>query len=197
MDYFRFKGIEENFMKAKGLILIYIGNGKGKTTAAVGMCARAAGAGKKVLFTQFVKSAKARAPGEWPQSSEVASLKKLRNITVKIFGRGFVGILGDDKLRLDHVDAAQKGLAWLKAEISKGKYGVVVADEIISAIELKLLTAGEVKSLFNLRDRFEALVMTGHRKYNELIADADLVTEMKMVKHPYYKGLVAQRGIDF
>lgn len=181
----------------QGLVIVYIGNGKGKTTAAVGLAARAAGAGKKVLFVQFVKSAKAKAPGEWPQSSEIAALKKFPRLKVKIFGKGFVGILGDNKLRLSHVTAAQKGLSWLKAEIRKNKYQAIIADEIISAIELKLLIADEVKELFRLRDNFEVLVMTGHKKYNKLISSADLVTEMKMVKHPYYKGLIAQRGIDY
>lgn len=181
----------------KGSIHIYIGDGKGKTSAAVGLAARASGAGKKVLFVQFVKSAQAKEAGEWPLSSEISVLKKLKNITVEVFGRGFVGILGDTKLRLDHVKAAQKGLERLIREIKSGKFQVVIADEIISAIELKLLTIDEVKKLYNLSDKFEALALTGHNKYNKLIAGADLVTEMKMIKHPYYKGRIAQRGIDF
>ncbi|MCL5435740.1 MAG: cob(I)yrinic acid a,c-diamide adenosyltransferase [Patescibacteria group bacterium] len=184
-------------MKHQGLVIIYIGNGKGKTTAAVGLAARAAGAGKKVLFVQFVKSAKAKAPGEWPQSSEIAALKQLSRVKVKIFGKGFVGILGDNKLHRSHVSAAERGLEWIQAEIQKNKYQTVIADEIVSAIELKLLTVDQVRALFRLRDSFEVLVMTGHKKYNKLISSADLVTEMKMVKHPYYKGLIAQRGVDY
>jgi len=183
-------------MKNKGLILIYIGNGKGKTTAAVGLAVRAAGAGKKVLFAQFVKAARAKRSGEWPESSEISALKKL-GIGVKILGKGFVGILGDNKSRLEHVVSAQKGLRWLKKQIKDNRFQIIVADEIISAVELKLLTLEEVASLFKLKEHFEAIVLTGHKKYNKLIADADLVTEMKMVKHPYYKGVIAKRGIDF
>lgn len=183
-------------MKSKGLILIYIGSGKGKTTAAVGLAARAAGAGKKVLFAQFVKAASAKQSGEWPESSEIASLKKL-GASVKILGKGFVGILGDNKLHLTHVAAAQKGLQWLKEKIIGNRFQIIVADEIISAVELKLLTLEEILPLFKLKGHFEALVLTGHKRYDKLIQLADLVTEMKMIKHPYYKGVIAQRGIDF
>ncbi|MBI4054419.1 MAG: cob(I)yrinic acid a,c-diamide adenosyltransferase [Candidatus Doudnabacteria bacterium] len=182
---------------SKGLIIVYIGKGKGKTTAAVGLAVRAAGAGLDVLFTQFVKAATAKQSGEWPLSSEIAPMRRIKKITVKILGMGFVGILGDNKLHLTHVKAARSGLRWLIKQIKSGKYDVVVADELISAIELKLLTVQEVKALYRYAEDFTALVLTGHNKYPELIADADLVTEMKLIKHPYYKGLLAQRGIDF
>jgi len=180
----------------KGLIHIYIGDGKGKTTAAVGLAVRAKGAGKKVLFAQFVKAVSAKKPGEWPLSSEIESLKKL-GIAVKVMGRGFVGILGDNKSRLEHIKAARAGLNWLTRQIKIRKFDIIVADEAISAIELKLLTVDEVKKLFALRDCFEVLVLTGHNKYNKLTDSADLVTEMKMIKHPYYKGMIARRGVDF
>lgn len=184
--------------KSQGLIIIYIGNGKGKTTAAVGLSVRAAGAQKRVLFAQFVKSASAKKIGEWPPSSEISMLKKIRGVTVKILGRGFVGILGDRKKHAEHARAARQGLVWLKKQIKLGKYDVVIADELVSAIEVKLLTVKEVKSIFPLAHKhLSAFAITGHNKYNDLIRVADLVTEMKMVKHPYYKGIVARRGIDF
>ena len=181
---------------SKGLIIIYIGDGKGKTTAAVGLAVRAAGAGKRVLFAQFVKAAKATQSGEWPLSSEIATLKKIKNITVKVLGKGFVGILGDTKERKEHVKAAKEGYKWLVSQIKSGRFDVVIADEIISAIEVKLLTVREVRALYKFSG-LEALVLTGHNKYRELLEGADLVTEMKMVKHPYYKGILAKRGIDF
>lgn len=181
-----------------GLIIIYIGAGKGKTTAAVGLAVRAAGAGKKVLFTQFVKASKAAASGEWPLSSEIGILKTIPNITVEVLGKGFVGILGDQKKHEEHKAAAAEGLKFLRQKIEKGKYDVVIADELISALELGLLTVEEAKSLFKIsRKKLTALVLTGHNKYNELLEEADLVTEMKMIKHPYYKGRLAERGIDF
>lgn len=181
----------------QGQIHIYIGNGKGKTTAAVGLAVRAAGAGKKVLFCQFVKSSAAKQRGEWPLSSEIGVLKNIKGVTVKVLGQGFVGILGDGKKRDEHARAAGAGLRWLTDQIKSGKYQVIVADELISSLELKLLAEKEVRALFALKNKFEVLVLTGHRKYNGLITGADLVTEMKLVKHPYYKGMIARRGIDF
>jgi len=181
-----------------GLIIIYIGAGKGKTSAAVGLAVRAAGAGKKVLFCQFIKAAKATMSGEWPLSSEINVLKTIPNITVEVLGRGFVGILGDTKDKAEHKKAAEQGLAWLKAEIESGKYDVVIADELISAIEAELLTETEVRKFIDFaRGKLTALALTGHNKYNLLTDSADLVTEMKMIKHPYYRGVLAQRGIDF
>ncbi|PIR96785.1 MAG: cob(I)yrinic acid a,c-diamide adenosyltransferase [Candidatus Doudnabacteria bacterium CG10_big_fil_rev_8_21_14_0_10_41_10] len=184
--------------KKKGLIITYIGNGKGKTTAAVGLAVRAAGAGKKVLFTQFVKSGKAKAPGEWPPSSEISILEKTKGVTVKVLGKGFVGILGDRKKHIEHIKAAKKGLVYIKNQIQSKRYDIVIADELISAIEVKLLSTKEVKMVISLAHKYlSALVLTGHNKYNDLIVASDLVTEMKMIKHPYYKGIIAQRGIDF
>ena len=181
-----------------GLLIIYIGDGKGKTTAAVGLAVRAAGAGKKVLFTQFVKAATAKESGEWPLSFEIAVLKKTKNITVKVLGRGFVGILGDRKAKSVHAAAAKTGLNWLTREIKSGKYDVVIADELISAIEAKLLPVSQILKFVKLgKPKLDAFVLTGHDKYAPLIKAADLVTEMKMIKHPYYKGILAQRGIDY
>lgn len=182
----------------KGLIVIYIGDGKGKTTAAVGLAVRAAGSGKKVLFCQFVKAAKATASGEWPASSEIKTLQQIPSLTVKILGKGFVGILGDKKNLTEHREAAGEGLTWLSSQIRSGDYDVIIADELISAIELELITVAEVLALFApAREKLSAFALTGHNKYNELMEAADLVTEMKMVKHPYYQGRLAERGIDY
>lgn len=181
-----------------GLVILYIGDGKGKTTAAVGLAVRAAGADKKVLFTQFVKSSAARESGEWEPSSEIEVLKKTKNMEVKIYGRGFVGIMGDMKERREHEKAASDGIADLKKKIASGKYEVVVADELITALELKLVDLDKVLDLVSAaRDKVEALAMTGHKRIKKLIEQADLVTEMKMIKHPYYKGVMAKKGIDF
>ncbi len=180
------------------LILIYIGDGKGKTTAAVGLAIRAAGAGKKVLFCQFVKAQEARESGEWPKSSEINILEKTPNIEVKILGRGFVGILGDTKQLAEHQKAARDVLDWLKQALNSGKYDLIVADELISAIEIELLTVAEVAEIITLaKAQIAAFALTGHNEYNELLEMADLVTEMKMVKHPYYSGRLAERGIDY
>jgi cob(I)alamin adenosyltransferase len=182
----------------KGLTIIYIGDGKGKTTAAVGLAVRAAGAGKRVLFCQFVKAAEARESGEWPLSSEIESLKKIENITVKVLGKGFVGILGDTKEKQEHVAAAQEGLAWLREQIENANYDVIIADELISAIEVELLELAEIADIIAFaKGKIQAFALTGHNKYNELLEAADLVSEMKMIKHPYYQGRLAERGIDY
>ena len=181
-----------------GLIIIYIGDGKGKTTAAVGLAVRAAGAGKRVLFCQFVKAATATESGEWPLSSEIAILKSIPGITVQVLGKGFVGILGDQKDRQVHENAAKEGLEWLKSKLGSGEFDLVIADELISAIEVELLTEDEVVEVIELaKEKHVPLAITGHNKYNELLEAADLVTEMKMVKHPYYQGRLAERGIDY
>jgi len=181
-----------------GLVVIYIGDGKGKTTAAVGLAVRAAGAGKKVLFTQFVKAATAKESGEWPLSSEIGILKKTKNVTVKVLGRGFVGILGDRKAKSVHVAAARQGLRWLTGQVRSGKYDVVIADELISAVEAKLLPVSQILKFVKLgKSKLDALALTGHDKYAPLVKAADLVTEMKMIKHPYYKGILAKLGIDY
>lgn len=182
----------------KGLIIIYIGDGKGKTTAAVGLAVRAVGAGKRVLFCQFVKAAAANESGEWPLSSEIAVLKSIPGITVQVLGRGFVGILGDQKDKEVHAEAAREGLNWLKSKLESGEFDLVIADELISAIEVELLTVAEVLAVITLaRQNLIPLALTGHNKYNELLDAADLVTEMKMVKHPYYQGRLAEKGIDY
>ena len=183
---------------SKGLVIIYIGDGKGKTTAAVGLAVRAAGAGLRVLFCQFVKAATATESGEWPLSSEISILKSIPGITVQVLGKGFVGILGDQKDRDTHKNAAKEGLEWLKQKLGSGEFDLVVADELISAIEVELLTEDEVLGAVTLaREQNVPLALTGHNKYNNLLEAADLVTEMKMVKHPYYQGRLAQRGIDY
>lgn len=181
-----------------GLIILYIGDGKGKTTAAVGLAVRAAGSDKTVLFTQFVKAREARESGEWEPSGEIEVLKKIKNTEVKIYGKGFVGIMGDMKERSEHEKAAREGIKDLKKKIASGKYDVVVADELVTALELKLIELEEVLDLISIaRDKIEALAMTGHKRIKKLTEEADLVTEMKMIKHPYYKGVLAKRGIDY
>src|SRR3989344_5391709 len=154
-------------MAKKGLIIVYIGDGKGKTSAAAGLATRAAGTGFKVLYLQFVK-------GDWP-SGERESLGKL-GVEVKLMGRGFVGILGDRKPLEEHIKAAQVAKAEAIKYLQSQEYNLVVLDEALSAIESKLLTEEDVL---------------------EIMEKADLVTEMKMIKHPYYSGILAQRGIDY
>jgi cob(I)alamin adenosyltransferase len=171
-----------------GLTIVYIGDGKGKTTAAAGLATRAIGTGFKVLYLQFVK-------GDWP-SGERESLAKL-GVEVKLMGRGFVGILGDRKHIDEHIKAAKNAMAESIKALKSKKYDLVVLDEALSAIESKLLTEDDVMKIIKAKPAAIHLCLTGHKRFKKIIAAADLVTEMKMIKHPYYKGILAQRGIDY
>ncbi|MFH0829165.1 MAG: cob(I)yrinic acid a,c-diamide adenosyltransferase [Candidatus Kerfeldbacteria bacterium] len=178
----------------RGLTIAYIGNGKGKTSAAIGAAVRAAGYGWKVLYFQFFKSLK------WP-SGERLALHRL-GVDVRVRGEGFVGILGDRKPRSIHRRAAIRALAEAKRLILTGAYQLVVLDEAISCLEQKLLTPAALISVLDARKKSARgrrvhVLMTGHNRYPALLSRCDLVTEMKMVKHPYYKGILAVKGIDF
>ncbi len=172
-----------------GLTIIYIGDGKGKTSAACGLAVRAAGTGFKVLYLQFVK-------GDWP-SGEREVLASLPNVDVKLMGLGFVGILGDRRPIQSHINAAKKAMDESIKALKSKKYDLVVLDEAISAVESNLLTVDDILKIMKAKPKSIHLCMTGHKRIKKLIDAADLVTEMKMIKHPYYKGILAQRGIDF
>ncbi|MBI3952729.1 MAG: cob(I)yrinic acid a,c-diamide adenosyltransferase [Candidatus Doudnabacteria bacterium] len=173
----------------QGLTIIYIGDGKGKTTAAAGLAIRAAGTGFKVLYLQFVK-------GDWP-SGERDILKKIPNVEVKLMGLGFVGILGDRKPLSAHVDAAKKAMTESIKALKSKKFDLVILDEAISAVESKLLEVSDILKIIKSKPEQVHLCLTGHKRIKKLIDMADLVTEMKMIKHPYYQGILAQRGIDY
>lgn len=175
-------------MDNKGLIIIYIGDGKGKTSAAAGLATRAAGTGFRVLYLQFVK-------GDWP-SGEREALAKL-GVEVKLMGRGFVGILGDRKPIEEHIRAAQNAKAESIKLLQSKEYDLVVLDEALSAVESDLLTEADILEIMDAKPAEVHLCMTGHKRFKKIIEKADLVTEMKMIKHPYYQGILAQRGIDF
>ncbi len=191
----------------KGLVICYIGAGKGKTTAAMGLAVRASGAGMDVFILQFVKARKSSedktAEGEWPLSCEidffnnVSFTSRVGKIETEQAGIGFVGILGDRKQKDIHIREALKGLERAREIITSKKYQVVILDEIISALELKLIEERDIIDLINNKPADVHLVLTGHNKFPQILKQCDLVTEMKMVKHPYYKGILAQRGIDY
>lgn len=191
----------------KGLVICYIGAGKGKTTAAMGIAIRAAGAGMNVFILQFVKaaaqSAEQKKEGEWPVSCEIDFLNSLSTrgnigkIENEQVGMGFVGILGDKKKKEAHIRQALLGLGRSREIISSGEYQLVILDEIISALEVGLLQERDILDILSIKPPDIHLVLTGHNKYPKILKQCDLVTEMKMIKHPYYKGILAQRGIDY
>jgi cob(I)alamin adenosyltransferase len=191
----------------KGLVICYIGAGKGKTTAAMGVAVRAAGAGMDVFILQFVKAANKSAEkiseGEWPVSCEIDFFNninypsKVGKIETEQAGLGFVGILGDQKQKDEHIRQALKGLERAREVLISKEYGLVILDELVSALELKLIEERDILDLISIKPKETHLIITGHNKFPKILKLCDLVTEMKMIKHPYYKGILAQRGIDY
>lgn len=177
-----------------GLTHAYIGDGKGKTTAAVGTAVRAAGYDWRVCVIQFMKSQ------QWP-SGERQSLRKI-GIEVFVMGEGFYKILNDQKPETAHKIAATRALGAARDKIFSGTYQLVVLDELGTAVEEKILDKQPVDQLLNDRSRDRRakmvnLIWTGHQSIPWMLRYADLVTEMKMIKHPYYKGIIATKGLDF
>jgi len=178
----------------RGLVHAYFGDGKGKTTAAVGTAVRAAGYGWKILFLQFMKES------TWP-SGERQGLRKL-GIEILVMGEGFYKILNDSKSEQQHKGAALKALAVAREKVFSGDFHLVILDELGSAVEEKILERQPVEQFLkdharDNRAKMVHLIWTGHQKINWMLKYADLVTEMKMVKHPYYQGIIATRGLDY
>ena len=177
-------------MSQKGLVIVYTGGGKGKTSAALGLVLRAVGYNHKVCMVQFVK-------GSW-HYGELDSAKRLApEFELITAGKGFVGILDDKSPREEHVKAANDTLAISKEKIMSGKFNVVILDEINYAVQLELLKIDDVIDLIKSKPAELDLVLTGNHAAKEVIEIADLVTEMKEIKHPFKSGIKAKKGIDF
>lgn len=174
----------------KGLLVVYTGNGKGKTTAALGMCVRAVGYNWKVCVIQFVK-------GSW-KYGELKGIKRLEpNVELNVVGEGFVGIVDDNKDFSEHQEAARAGLQLARNKISSGDYPLVILDELNVALKLGLIAREDVESLLAAKGPRQHLVITGRDAADWLVERADLVTEMKEIKHPFQQGILAQKGIDW
>ena len=175
---------------AKGLLIVYTGDGKGKTSAALGMCVRAVGYDWKVCLIQFVK-------GSW-KYGELKGIKRLEpNVELYTAGEGFVGIVDDAKDFDEHRRAAKNGVEFAIKKIKSGEYPLVILDELNVAANLGLVTPEEVESILAARSERQHLVITGRDATEELKEKADLVTEMVEIKHPYQQGVLAQKGIDW
>jgi cob(I)alamin adenosyltransferase len=173
----------------KGLIIVYTGNGKGKTTAALGMVVRAIGYNWRVLMIQFIK-------GDWIYG-ELEGYKKLApNFELKRMGKGFVRIMGDKRPIEDHIEAAKTALRYASDQMGKD-YDILILDEVNVAIREGLLTVQDVLDVLNKRPPYLTVILTGRNAADQLIEMADLVTEMTEIKHPYQKGILAQPGVDY
>lgn len=175
-------------MQRKGLIIIYTGSGKGKTTAAFGAAFRAAGQGMKVLILQFMKGRK-----------DIGELKALKRsdlpIDVKQFGRGV--LFKSRACEPIDIYLAHQGLLAFHEALESHAFDLIVLDEIITAINFRLLDLKAVKNAVARKYPALHLVLTGGNAQQELIEIADLVTEMQSIKHHYDQGVPAQKGIEF
>lgn len=171
-------------MERHGLVIVHTGDGKGKTTAALGLALRAFGAGLKVLILQFIKGKK--------DSGELKALKLL-GVEIKQCGLGFI----TKENFAEQKKSARAAIELAQKEILSGAWDLIILDEINYAVKFGLLDAPEILSLIKIRPPELHLVFTGRDALPELIEVADLVTEMKLIKHPFQKGIAAQLGIEF
>jgi len=171
----------------KGLIQVYTGPGKGKTTAALGLALRAAGQDMKVYIIQFMKG--------WPHYGELTSVEKLPNITLRQFGRP--NFVDRDNPDPQDVEQAHQALDHARQILSSGDYDVLILDEINVALDYHLLGLHEVLTLLDSKPEKVELVLTGRGAHPEIVKRADLVTEMLDIKHPFDEGMKGRRGIEY
>ena len=177
-------------MGKDGLVIVYTGKGKGKTTAALGIVLRAVGYNYRICMIQFIK-------GSW-HYGEMTSSKRLEpEFELTAVGKGFVGIIDDKSPRDEHKKIAQEALQLSREKIETEKYDIIILDEINYAINLGLIELNDVLDLIKNKPQKLNLVLTGNHAKKEIIEIADLVTEMREIKHPFKSGIKAKKGIDF
>ncbi|MEE1306438.1 MAG: cob(I)yrinic acid a,c-diamide adenosyltransferase [Anaerovibrio sp.] len=184
-----YKRSAEN-METKGLILVHTGDGKGKTTAGLGLALRAWGSGLRVLILQFIK-------GGW-KYGELEAIERLGQLDGRIEIRPLgLGLMRSDEDREKHIRAAAKALQESERMMVSGQYDLIIFDEINYAVKFGLISLDDVLALLDKKPEKLHVLLTGRDARPELIERADLVTEMKLVKHPYQQGIKAQQGIEF
>ena len=173
-----------------GLLILYTGNGKGKTTAAVGTALRAVGQGFRVLMVQFIK-------GSWHYGElDAAKMLGENRFLIRPMGRGFVKV-GTEKPSPEDLEAARKAWEYGCEQMYSRQFQLVIFDEINYAIHYGMLDVAEVQKALAGRPEDVHVVLTGRNAHPHLAEMADVVTEMKQLKHPFEKGVLAQRGIDY
>ncbi len=166
---------------------VYTGDGKGKTTAAFGLALRAIGRGLKVYIIQFIKGGF--------DYGELYIIDKLPNLKLKAFGRG--KFVTEKPAEKEDVKLAEEALALAKKVVKSGEYDIVILDEINVALNLGLIKTEKVVELLKNKPKHVELVLTGRYAPKEILEIADLVTEMKEVKHPFNRGTHARKGIEY
>jgi cob(I)alamin adenosyltransferase len=174
----------------RGLVVVITGNGKGKTTSALGMALRACGHGLRVCIIQFMKGD--LYAGEWDGVKRMGC-----EIELHVTGRGFCGILGNPYTRAEHRSDAQEALILAREKIVSGSFDLIILDEINNAVHLKLVDPEQVIELLDLRPPAMHLVLTGRDARPEVVERADTVSEVREIKHAYRLGVEPQPGIDY
>ena len=173
--------------KKKSLIMINTGNGKGKTTAALGVAMRCVGNKMKVFIVQFIK-------GSWKYGELVVAEKLAPYLEIKAMGEGFTW---ETKNRARDVEMTEKAWEVGSSKMMSGKYDLVVFDEINYVIDYKYLDVKKVVLALKKKPENVHVILTGRNAHSDLVDIADLVTEMKEIKHPFKEGILAQKGIEF
>ncbi len=171
----------------KGLLIVFTGNGKGKTTAALGLVFRALGHGLRVSVIQFIK-------GTWKCGEMTASKRFEDLLEFHVLGKGFTW---ESENIEEDIKAAQFAWHFAKETINSGKYQIVVLDELTYLIKYKMISEDEIIKILTNRPQGTHIVVTGRDAPKSLIDAADLVTEMVSLKHPYDEGIKAQKGIEY
>jgi cob(I)alamin adenosyltransferase len=171
----------------KGLVQIFTGNGKGKTTAALGTAIRAAGHGLKVSIVFFMK-------GDYAYG-EYHTLSQLPNVEIASFGSR--KLIDPAHIKPEEKEQARLAMSKAREAVTSGRYDLVVLDEVNVALGWNLIEAEEVVRLINDKPPHVELILTGRYADNRLLEMADLVTEMVKIKHPFDKGIKARKGIEY
>lgn len=177
----------DDIRKSLGLVQVYTGDGKGKTTAALGLALRASGRGLNVMMVQFMK----------PDAGfgEQEAVKNIPNFTIVSLGPNH--FCGSDKTHDEDVRCSEEAMKKSKEVLSSGEYDLVILDEVNNALRFGYVESSDVISMLESRAPHVEVVLTGRRVPQEIIDYADLVTEMRMIKHPFDKGIGARIGIEY
>ena len=175
--------------EGKGLLIVYTGPGKGKTTCALGTGFRAVGQGLRVLMVQFIK-------GSWHYGELDAARMLGDRFQILPMGRGFVKV-GMEKPNPEDVRLVEEAWDFASQKILGGQFDLVILDEINYAISYKMLEPEKVVETLSRKPEMVHVILTGRSAHPLIVELADLVTEMREVKHPYQKGVLAQRGIEY
>jgi len=170
--------------------MLVTGNGKGKTTSAIGTAVRAIGDGRRVLMVQFIK-------GPWRSGEDESQLLLWPHFKIIKTGLGFVGILGDTLPLEEHAAAARRGLALARDEMRSGRWGMLILDEVNNAVHLGLLEEEAVCALADALPDGMDLVLTGRDARQSLVDRADIVSDITEIKHPYQEGTKGKKGIEW